>query len=216
MMSLKKSARHANRSRKTGPSAGRVAHAASTGLHRNRMKKTSARKCVFFDRDGIVNKHPGPGYVERWEDFKLLPEFVAVLRAVRKLGFDAVIVTNQQGVAKGIMSKEAVDRIHRNLGATLRKKHLALLDIIYCPHYEGKCGCRKPRPGMLLAAAKRHGIDLKSSWMIGDDKKDVEAGKRAGCRTIFVGHAEKAPEADFRVPDMSELQTQIANLISLG
>ena len=175
------------------------------------------RKCVFFDRDGIVNKSPGAGYVERWEDFKLLPEFVAVLRTARELGFDGVIVTNQQGVAKGIMSQEEVKRIHANLRALLKEKHgLELLDIVYCPHFEGKCQCRKPRPGMLLDAAKKHGIDLKSSWMIGDDWKDVEAGKRAGCKTIFVGPTEKAPGADFCVSDMIELQTQIAKVLTLS
>jgi D-glycero-D-manno-heptose 1,7-bisphosphate phosphatase len=175
------------------------------------------RKCVFFDRDGIVNRHPGPGYVERWENFELLPEFVAVLRTVRELGFDGVIITNQQGVAKGVMSKEEVERIHANLKTLLLTIHgLDLLDIMYCPHFEGKCECRKPRPGMLLDAAKKHGIDLKSSWMIGDDRKDVEAGRLAGCRTIFVGPTEKSPEADACVPDMAGLQTQIAKLLCLS
>lgn len=172
------------------------------------------RKCVFFDRDGIVNKYPGPGYLERWEDFVLLPDFVAVLKTVRDLAFEAVIITNQQGVAKGIVKLEEVERIHANLAALLRDKHgLALLDIMCCPHREGECNCRKPSPEMLLAAARKHGIDLGASWMIGDNEKDVEAGRRAGCRTVFVGPADKGKEADFHVKTMAELQTRIARIL---
>jgi D-glycero-D-manno-heptose 1,7-bisphosphate phosphatase len=175
------------------------------------------KKCIFFDRDGIVNKSPGPGYVEKWEDFKLLPEFVEVLRIAQRLGYEAVIVTNQQGVAKGVVSLEEVERIHANLKKVLKKEHsLALLDIMCCPHREGTCECRKPKPGMILEAAKRHGIDLKSSWMVGDDVKDVETGRRAGCRTIFVGSRGKESGADYAVENMAELQKQIAGIPGLS
>jgi D-glycero-D-manno-heptose 1,7-bisphosphate phosphatase len=172
------------------------------------------KKCIFFDRDGIVNKSPGPGYVEKGEDFKLLPEFVEVLRIAQRLGYEAVVVTNQQGVAKGVVSLEEVEKIHANLKKVLKDKYnLALLDIMCCPHREGTCECRKPKPGMILEAAKRHGIDLKSSWMVGDDVKDVETGKRAGCRTIFVGPQGKGSGADYVVENMAELQKQIGGKI---
>lgn len=156
------------------------------------------KKCVFFDRDGIINRSPGADYVERWEDFKLIPEFVDVLRTVRSLGYEAVVVSNQRGVARGIMSAEAVEEIHRNMQNLLAEEYdLKLLDILYCPHDEGECECRKPKPGMLIEAAGRHDIDLKSSWMVGDQEKDIEAGKRAGCRTILVAsEAETKTKAD--------------------
>jgi len=175
------------------------------------------KKCVFFDRDGIVNKHPGPGYVERWEDFVLLPEFAAVLRTVLGLGYEAVVVTNQRGIAKGVVPMKEVERMHSNLRALLEKEHnLKLLDILYCPHHEGECNCRKPKPGMLLEAAKRHGLDLKASWMIGDDERDVEAGRRAGCRTVLVGPLDIKTLADVHVSSMVELQSRIANVLSLS
>lgn len=168
------------------------------------------KKCVFFDRDGIVNRSPGPGYVERWEDFVLLPEFVEVLRLVGTKGYEGVVVTNQRGVARGMMTLEVVNRIHVNLKKTLRQKHgLELLDILCCPHNEGECECRKPKPGMLQEAARRHDLDLARSWMIGDSATDVEAGRRAGCRTIFVGRAGEAVKADFTVRDLTELKSLI-------
>lgn len=171
------------------------------------------KKCVFFDRDGVVNASPGAGYVERWSDFHLLPEFVAALREVRRLGFEAVIVTNQKGVAKGILTMETLNDIHARLRRTLLEQHgQELLDIRACPHGDDECECRKPKPGMLLDAARIHGIDLRTSWMVGDSSRDVEAGRRAGCRTIFVGAADSAG-ADHVVPDMKVLAVRIGGIV---
>jgi D-glycero-D-manno-heptose 1,7-bisphosphate phosphatase len=172
-------------------------------------------RCVFFDRDGVVNRYPGAGaYVERWADFHLLPDFVETLRIVRLRGYAAVIVTNQRGVALGRMGRETVEDMHRRLRDVLRTEHgLDLLDILYCPHDEGACDCRKPAPGMLLEAARRHDIDLRRSWMVGDSEKDVEAGRRAGCRTILVDDSRAPTRADARVADMAALRSGIANLI---
>ncbi len=174
--------------------------------------------CVFFDRDGIVNRSPGPGYVERWEDFHLLPEFPAVLATVTRLGYAAVIVTNQRGVALGNMTLETVQEIHRRLRDVLRTRHgLEILDVLCCPHDRDECDCRKPKPGMLLEAARRHSLDLARSWMIGDSAKDVEAGRAAGCRTILVGDAEPpAPPPDHRFANMSALASGIAKLLAAG
>lgn len=171
-------------------------------------------KCIFFDRDGIVNRHPGPGYVERWEDFHLLPEFVEVLRLIRQKGYEAVIVSNQRGVARGIMAAATVDDLHRRLRTILKDQHgLELLDVYYCPHDRNQCECRKPKPGMLLEAAKRHGIDLSQSWMIGDSLKDMEAGKAAGCHTILVNAVETSDQADRQVADMAALRSSIAKIL---
>jgi histidinol-phosphate phosphatase family protein len=171
-------------------------------------------RCVFFDRDGIVNQSPGPGYVERWEDFHLLPEFVAVLGSVTRAGYAAVLITNQRGVALGRMTAAAVEDLHRRLREVLRRDHgLDFLDCFYCPHDRDACECRKPKPGMLLAAARRHGIDLARSWMIGDSRTDMEAGKAAGCRTILVDGDEATPLADYTCSGMPELRDRIETLI---
>lgn len=172
------------------------------------------KKCVFFDRDGVVNRSPGPGYVERWADFKLMPEFVDVLGKVTELGYGAVVVTNQRGVKLGVVSEAALSDMHDNLKKVLREKHgLKLLDIMVCPHDDNECDCRKPKPGMLLEAARKHGIDLKASWMIGDGVRDVEAGRRAGCRTVFIGTRDKGADADYCVADMAELVEKIENIL---
>ena len=175
-------------------------------------------RCVFFDRDGIVNRSPGAGvYVEHWAALHLLPEFVDVLRTVEQRGYAAVIVTNQRGIALGRMTSATVDDMHRRLRALLKETHgLELLDILYCPHDEGVCECRKPRPGLLLEAARRHAIDLRRSWMVGDSATDVEAGRRAGCRTILVGEPDSSTQPDVRVDTMAELPSVIANLLAPG
>jgi D-glycero-D-manno-heptose 1,7-bisphosphate phosphatase len=172
------------------------------------------KKCVFFDRDGIVNRSPGPGYVERWEDFKLLPDFVEVLRIVASRGYESVIVTNQRGVARGIMTEQTVNEMHDKLRAVLLEDYdLELLDIFCCMHNRDECECRKPKPGMLIQASKKHNIDLKLSWMIGDNETDIEAGRAAGCKTILVSEKLNEPPPDHRVGDMKELKSLVEALL---
>jgi len=173
------------------------------------------RKCVFFDRDGIVNQSPGAGYVERWEEFHLLPEFVETLRITTRLGYVAVIVTNQRGVALGLMSAETVEDIHRRLRGVLKEQHgLDLLDIRYCPHDRNTCDCRKPKPGMILDAARRHQLDLSRSWMIGDSPGDAGAGRAAGCKTILVGDKADPALADATFADMQAVCSGIAKILT--
>lgn len=171
-------------------------------------------KCVFFDRDGIVNRSPDAGYVERWEDFCLLPEFVESLRTARQAGYEAAIVTNQRGVARGIMSRETLESIHCLLRDELkRQKAPALLDIIYCPHNLTGCVCRKPQPGMLYALAARHRIQLSASWMIGDNETDAVAGKRAGCRAILVNAKKMDTRADYKIDRMARLPSLLNRIL---
>jgi D-glycero-D-manno-heptose 1,7-bisphosphate phosphatase len=162
-------------------------------------------KCVFFDRDGVVNASPGPGYVERWEDFVLLEGFVAAAGVALARGYQIAVITNQRGVARGIMSRETVEQMHANLTEELAAQAIPLLGIYCCMHDRGECRCRKPLPGMLQQAAAEHGIDLDASWMVGDNETDVEAGQAAGCRSIRVApHTEKTT-AEARVSDMDGL-----------
>jgi D-glycero-D-manno-heptose 1,7-bisphosphate phosphatase len=164
------------------------------------------RPCVFFDRDGIVNAPPpgGARYIERPEDFHIYPEFLSALRVVSTRGYEAVIVTNQKGVAKGLVKEEALMEMHSHLFTAVLQQGLRLLDIRVSTTADNAHPSRKPNPGMLLGAAEDHGLDLQRSWMIGDHDYDVEAGRRAGCRTIFVG-SHAMPGADFCVPDMAAL-----------
>ena len=171
-------------------------------------------KCVFFDRDGIVNEPPPDRWVRRWADFRLMPAFVDVLSTVRRRGYAAVLVSNQRGISLGVMTREAVEEIHRNLANDLKTRFgLDLLDMLYCPHGERECDCRKPQPGMLLEAARRHDIDLAASWMVGDQERDIEAGRRAGCRTILVSVAAAGTKADFKGKDMAELNALLERVL---
>ena len=163
------------------------------------------RPCVFFDRDGIVNRSPGPGYVERVEDFHLLDDFVAALRTTLARGYEAVIITNQRGVGKGVMSQETLDAIHEHLRTELKGMGLSLLDIYFCTALDRSHPRLKPQPGMLLEAALDHSLDLSRSWMVGDNEKDVLAGKAAGCRTVLVGSPKEPTVAEFTLPSMAEL-----------
>lgn len=173
------------------------------------------KKCVFLDRDGIVNVRVFDGYVESWDAFQMLPEFPELLRKVAALGYVAIVITNQRGVARGIMTRESVDDIHANLKATLEQDYgLDLLDVMVCPHEKDSCTCRKPQPKMILDAAAKHGIDLAASWMIGDTESDVEAGRRAGCRTILVSDELDDTVANERVGSMRELVWRIEELLA--
>ncbi|MBU4198466.1 MAG: HAD-IIIA family hydrolase [Verrucomicrobia bacterium] len=173
------------------------------------------KKCVFFDRDGIVNKSPGAGkYVLGWEEFHLVPEFPECLQIAHCCGYEAAIVTNQRAVALGLLSASRLDAIHQRLRDLLEREYRqSVLDILYCPHDVGACACRKPNPGMLLTIAARHAVDLGRSWMVGDAETDVEAGRRAGCRTILVGPASADARADARVDTIQALPALLESLL---
>ena len=165
------------------------------------------RRAVFLDRDGVVNEavvRDGKPYPpQKAEDVIVLPGVEAACRRLRDAGFSLIVVTNQPDVARGQQSLEEVHRINAKLAAAV-----PLDEVVVCPHDDADaCPCRKPRPGMLLDAASRHGIDVRSSFMVGDRWRDVEAGKRAGCRTVFIdrGYRERRPEGqDATVPDLPQ------------
>lgn len=159
--------------------------------------------CVFFDRDGVANRPPTlDRYVRNWGEFVPIPAFFDALRVVAAHGYAAVIVTNQRGIATGHMSQADVDQIHDNLMAMVHAHGLQLKEIIVCPHPDDTHPCRKPNPGMLLDAARRHQLDLPRSWMVGDSETDVLAGRRAGCHTILVKAGQPATVADYRLENM--------------
>ena len=139
------------------------------------------RVCVFFDRDGVVNRSPGPGYILAPEQFELNPGIAEALRAVRRLGALAVVATSQRGVGKGLMSAADLDRIHARMAELLAAEG-ASFDAIYAHTGLGGPGDHpaKPDPGMLLAAARDWSIDLSKSWLVGDADRDIEMGQAAG------------------------------------
>jgi D-glycero-D-manno-heptose 1,7-bisphosphate phosphatase len=164
------------------------------------------QRAVFLDRDGTINTMAG--FVTRPEEFVLLPGAAEAIRRINEGGFLAIVITNQPVIARGQCSLEDLETIHQKMESDLGKSGAYLDDLFFCPHHPDKgfpgerpeykidCECRKPKPGMILAAAKKYHIDLAASWMVGDALRDIEAGKAAGCRTVFLtGDPEKAAAA---------------------
>jgi D-glycero-D-manno-heptose 1,7-bisphosphate phosphatase len=170
---------------------------------------------VFFDRDGVLNEavvrdgvpHP-PASVD---DLRIAPGARDAVRAVRDAGWLAIVVTNQPDLARGSATMATVAAINAAIAAFLD------VDAVYtCPHDDADgCDCRKPKPGLLMRAASEHDIDLVHSYMVGDRTKDIECGKAAGCRTIFIdaGYAETSadPEADATIASVAGVPPIIAN-----
>jgi histidinol-phosphate phosphatase family protein len=146
-------------------------------------------KAAFLDRDGVINqKAPTEDeYITSWEEMKILPGVAQGISLLNRTGFRVVVVSNQRSVAKGLITIPELEFLHRRMCDELAHAGAKIDDIYYCPHeLRPPCACRKPEPGMLLEAARAHDIDLTISWMIGDSENDVEAGRRAGCRTARV------------------------------
>lgn len=151
------------------------------------VKEKFFKKVVFLDRDGVINKKIKHDYVKKWSDFEFLPGAINGVKSLNNQGYEIFIVTNQRGIGRGLMTKEDLLGIHTNMLSILRKNSAEIKDVYYCPHnIEEKCYCRKPEPGLLLKASSDHHIDLSRSVFIGDSQSDIEAGKRAGCRTILM------------------------------
>jgi D-glycero-D-manno-heptose 1,7-bisphosphate phosphatase len=165
-----------------------------------------ARRAVFLDRDGVLNaavvREGLPYPPHSVGEVEILSGVEEACTRLRGAGFDLVVVSNQPDIARGTQTIDAVRRINDALLAAL-----PLDEIVICPHDDADgCDCRKPKPGMLLSAAQRRGIDLSGSFMVGDRWRDVEAGIRAGCRTLLIdrGYDERSVQPDVSVADLGE------------
>jgi D-glycero-D-manno-heptose 1,7-bisphosphate phosphatase len=167
---------------------------------------TDVMRAVFLDRDGVLNRAPvwegRPGSPLCVDDVEVLPGVLEACEKLRRCGYLLIVVTNQPNVARGIQERRSIEAIHSFLRGCL-----PLDDIRTCYHDDRDgCDCRKPKPGMLLAAAKDWRIDLRDSFMVGDRWRDMEAGRRAGCKTVFINHhyADEPPsEADFETDSLA-------------
>lgn len=159
------------------------------------------QKAIFLDRDGTINKYVG--FLRDIRDFELIDGAADAIKMINQSGYLAIVVTNQPVIARGEVSLEELDNIHNKMETLLGESGAYVDAIYYCPHHPDKgfegerpeykkvCDCRKPKPGMLIKAAKEYNIDLKDSWMIGDGLNDIEAGQAAGCRcALLKGNAD--------------------------
>jgi D-sedoheptulose 7-phosphate isomerase len=161
----------------------------------SRTANTQPRPAVFLDRDGVLNRAfvrdgkplPPPGS----HDLEIMPDAAPALKELKSHGFPLYVVTNQPDVARGLITRAEVEAVHRKLASAL-----PIDDIFVCYHDDVEhCACRKPSPGMLFAAARKHNIDLSRSFLVGDRWRDVDAGHAAGCKTILIdyGYRERKP-----------------------
>lgn len=146
-------------------------------------------KCFFFDRDGIVNKRKFGGYIQNYDEFEFLQEFLEIFKRIDSLGYLKIIITNQQGIGKGLMTEEELSKVHNMMQFNLYQKFgFSFDDIYYSPDLENSGSkTRKPEPGMILDAIEKWDIDKENSYFIGDSESDALAGKRAGIKTILIG-----------------------------
>lgn len=142
-------------------------------------------KAVFLDRDGLINRQASEhNYIKTWSEFQFLPGVSGAIGRLNRAGYLVLIVTNQRGVARGMMTMEDVDRIHERMCQELSGSGAYVDGIYVCPHETGVCTCRKPDIGLFIQAEREFEIDKEQSWMVGDSDSDVEAGRRYGVRTI--------------------------------
>jgi len=156
-----------------------------------------AEIAVFLDRDGTIARDVH--YCCRVEDFEILPTVSQAIRLLNQHGFKVIVVTNQSGIARGYFTDEALFHIHQYMKDELARYGAHVDAIYYCPHHpDDGCQCRKPKPALLLSAAKELGIDLSRSYTVGDGEMDIKAGRAASCRTVLVttGHNEKKEIAE--------------------
>jgi D-glycero-D-manno-heptose 1,7-bisphosphate phosphatase len=169
-------------------------------------------RAVFLDRDGVVNRgviRDGKSYPPgRVADFQLIEGVPEACALLKEAGYRLIVVTNQPDVRTGKQTREEVEAMHREM-----QRLLPIDDVFTCYHVdEDHCSCRKPRPGMLLEAGRRHGLNLSECFLVGDRRRDIQAGQQAGCRCFFVNYhyREPGPDKPFEtVADLLEAANRI-------
>jgi D-glycero-D-manno-heptose 1,7-bisphosphate phosphatase len=180
----------------------------------SRTTYSPLRRAVFLDRDGVINRcevRDGKPYApRRLQDFRLLPGAVRAIHDLKRTGLIVIVVTNQPDIGNGLVEAAVIEAMHDRL-----RRVSSIDDILVCPHrQDAGCQCRKPRPGMLVKAAKKWQIDLKKSFMVGDRWGDVVAGQSAGCYTVFVNRHYK--EHQQTEPDSSAASLPAAARLIAG
>jgi D-glycero-D-manno-heptose 1,7-bisphosphate phosphatase len=164
-------------------------------------------RAIFFDRDGVINQSPGPGkYLLSPDEFILNPGAREMLTAVKAAGWRSVLITNQQCVAKQLLTEKDLAGIHAHMQALLGPE-AAFDHLEACIHAKGTCACRKPLPGMVISAAKLLNINVSQSWLVGDNDTDILCGRDAGIGVNIRFLSEKTPQvpADYTFSNFADL-----------
>ncbi len=175
----------------------------------------AGKPAVFLDRDGVINTSPGDhDYVRSARDFAMLPGVPQAIRLLNDAGLPVVVISNQRGIARGLMTEQDLDaitdRMHRELSAAGARVDR----VFYCPHDNGQCSCRKPLPGLLYRAVEELGVDLAKSYLVGDTATDMAAGRAAGCSVLLVLTGKTTADAALQVvPKPDGIVTDLAEAV---
>lgn len=195
------------------------------------------RRAIFLDRDGVINAmvyHAEFGLIDSPatpEEFRLLPGTAEAIRRINELGFLAIVISNQPGVAKGKFTLDLLAATREKMARELAEQGAQLDAVYYCLHhpqaaieeYRQRCECRKPRPGLLLQAAEEWNVDLAQSYFLGDGITDVQAGQRAGCQTFLINSrkcymcdelARQKVAPDFVAKDLPDAIEAISSMVN--
>ncbi|KAF0817975.1 D-glycero-alpha-D-manno-heptose-1,7- bisphosphate 7-phosphatase [Bacillus sp. ZZV12-4809] len=171
-------------------------------------------KAIFLDRDGVLNEvlSERVKFVNKPEQLYLLEGAAEAVSELTKAGYEIFVVTNQGGVGLGFLKERELKKIHERLQELVAAKGGHIEEVAYCPHKpKAGCECRKPNAGMLLELAERHHLDLAKSIMVGDHERDIEAGKKAGCKTVFIGSEQTS--ADIQASSLLEAVEDILEML---
>ncbi len=143
-------------------------------------------KAVFLDRDGVINRKRDD-YVKSIKELEIFPDIGEGILKLKKMGFLIIVITNQSAINREIITVGELEKIHLTIQKSLGKKNCKIDKFYFCPHRpDENCNCRKPKPGLLLQAINDFSINPAESWMIGDSLTDIQAGKKAGCKSILL------------------------------
>ena len=178
------------------------------------MVKKEQCRAVFLDRDGVICRafiRNGKSFAPRsLKDFILMPNSKCSVEILKQSGFKVIVVTNQPDIGNGLVTSEEVEAMHSKLISKT-----GVDDVFLCAHRQNEgCECRKPKPGMLLTASKKHGINLNQSFMVGDRASDIAAGLNAGCRSVFIDRNYQEPGPEHVEARVNSLQSAVVYIQS--
>jgi D-glycero-D-manno-heptose 1,7-bisphosphate phosphatase len=173
-------------------------------------------KTIFLDRDGVINKEVN--YLYKIDQFKFLNGVFNACKKFLELEFKIIVITNQSGIARGYYSVNDYENLTNWMLSQFKNQGISILDTFYCPHMpESNCACRKPNPGMFIAAKNKHNIDMDKSWVIGDKETDIEAAKSAGIpNRILVRSGHKIIESNSKASFIIDSIENSSSVISLS
>ncbi|MDY6906198.1 MAG: D-glycero-beta-D-manno-heptose 1,7-bisphosphate 7-phosphatase [Thermodesulfobacteriota bacterium] len=174
------------------------------------MKTRELTKVVFLDKDGVINED-SPDYIKSWAEVNFIPGSLEALRRFELAGFTVILITNQSGINRGLMTQDALAYMLTKMTHAVADAGGCITDVFYCPHTpDENCDCRKPRPGLINQACRAYAIDLPAACMIGDSAKDIECGLVAGCGCTILVQTGNGPTAGQELKRKGIVPTYIA------